>query len=492
MHALFGARTVRGHRELSVTMKMRSHRLVIVTVTLLAVLGVCGTAYAMYFSDRALPRTMVGGIPVSGMTRDEVAEVVRERFADVSVVVQSGISAPRRERLDDLGYTLDVEGTVGEVFAAQKTGASYATALVAPRSVDVVLHTDPSVLGALADELVEATGGRGSDATVRQVTGTRPFVVTPAVIGKAVVMQSLRDAVATAGTELRSTTATVQFVDNPPRVTTARAQSVADRANALVASKVTLSDGTNTHRASLVRKAAWVKIPYTDGVPGMPRVKAARVRAWVQSVAKDAMVEPVDGLRYVSSGGRVLRVVTQARAGRAVSNAKDVATAAVQALTRNTDYRGELSYRKVAATWANRTVAVGAEWLAYPAAPGEKWIDVNLGRHTITAYVGARVVKGPVPMVNGAPATPTAVGTFHVYSKNPLMTMRGFNADGTRYAVQNVPWSSFFYAGYALHGAPWRSSFGYSASHGCVNLPVGVAKWVYGWAPIGTPVVSHY
>ncbi len=473
-------------------MKTRSHLLVIVTVMLLVVLGGSGTAYATYFSDRALPRTTVGGLSVSGMTRDEVAEVVRERFADVSVIVQTGVSAPRHERLDDLGYTLDVDGTVSEVFAAQKSWASYATSLVTPRSVDVVLQTDSSVLGALADELVERAGGMGTDATVRRAKGKKPFVVTPAVIGKAVVMESLRDAVATAGRGLRSTTATVEFVDNSPPVTTARAQSVADRANALVARKVTVSDGNNKHSASLVRKAAWVKIPYTDGVPGMPRVKAAEVQAWVKSLAQDAKVEPFDGLRYVSSGGRVLRVVTQARAGRAVSNAKDVAAAAVQAMTTNEDYRGKFSYRKVAPTWTDRTVAVGAEWLAYPAAPGEKWIDVNLGRHTMTAYVGASVVMGPVSMVNGAPATPTVVGTFHVYTKNPLMTMRGFNADGTRYAVPNVPWSSFFYNGYALHGAPWRSSFGYSDSHGCVNLPVDVARWVYGWATIGTPVASHY
>ncbi len=94
-------------------------------------------------------------------------------------------------------------------------------------------------------------------------------------------------------------------------------------------------------------------------------------------------------------------------------------------------------------------------------------------------------------MVDGAPKTPTVVGTFRVYHKNPLMTMRGFNDDGTRYETPNVPSSSFFHRGYALHGAPWRSSYGYSASHGCINLPVDVARWVYGWATIGTPVVSH-
>ena len=95
-------------------------------------------------------------------------------------------------------------------------------------------------------------------------------------------------------------------------------------------------------------------------------------------------------------------------------------------------------------------------------------------------------------MVNGAAETPTVVGTFHVYSKNPLMTMRGNNADGTGTRPRTCPGVSFFHRGYALHGAPWRSTFGYSGSHGCVNLPVGVAKWVYDFAPIGTPVVTHY
>lgn len=472
-------------------MRTRRHPLAIATGALLVVLVGCGTAYAMHYSDRALPRTSVAGTPVSGLTRDEVAAVLRERFAGVSVTLLTGSSAPRHARLDDLGYTLDVEATVGDVLAAPRSWASLATALVAPRRVDVAMRTDPSVLASVADELVEQADGRASDATVRRTKGAAPFAVTPAVIGTAVVMPSLRDAVAAAGRELRSATVTVEFTASPPRVSTEHAQSVADRANALVGRTVTVSDGTATHRPSLARRAAWLEIPYADGVPGMPRVTAAKVRAWVTSLARDARVEPRRGLRYVSSGGRVLRVVTHARAGRAVSNATDVAAAAVRALTRNKDYRGRLAYRKVAATWTNRTVAVGAERLAYPAAPGEKWLDVNLGRHTITAYRGATVVKGPVAMVNGAPETPTAVGTFHVYAKRPLMTMRGFNADGTRYAVENVPWSSFFHAGYALHGAPWRSSFGYAASHGCVNLPVAVARWVYGWAPIGTPVASH-
>jgi lipoprotein-anchoring transpeptidase ErfK/SrfK len=49
----------------------------------------------------------------------------------------------------------------------------------------------------------------------------------------------------------------------------------------------------------------------------------------------------------------------------------------------------------------------------------------------------------------------------------------------------------YFYSGYALHGAYWHNNFGHPMSHGCVNLPVDVSKWMFEWAPIGTMVVSH-
>ena len=57
----------------------------------------------------------------------------------------------------------------------------------------------------------------------------------------------------------------------------------------------------------------------------------------------------------------------------------------------------------------------------------------------MTAYVGAKVVYGPIKMVNGSDHKPTVVGTFHVYYKRELQTMRGSNADGTKYETPDVP-----------------------------------------------------
>ena len=35
---------------------------------------------------------------------------------------------------------------------------------------------------------------------------------------------------------------------------------------------------------------------------------------------------------------------------------------------------------------------------------------------------------------------------------------------------------------HALHGTYWHNNFGMPMSHGCVNLPLDVAAWLYDWA----------
>ncbi len=472
-------------------MKTRGKMLLTAVVAVPMVLGGAGTAYAAHFQDRALPGSTLGGAPVAGLTRDEVAEVVRQRAGDVTVTLGTGADT-RTEHLADLGYTVDVDATVDAVFAANRSWSSYATSLVSSRDVDAVLRTDTDTTAGVVAELVVQAGKAGKDAGVKLGPGKTSFVVVPAAPGKTVVPESFQDVVAVAARDLRSATTTVRFRDTVPSVTTAEAQEVADRANALVGRTVTVADGDDEHSASKAVKASWVTIPKTEGELGTPTLKAAAVRSWVDGVAEDAQVDPSAGVRNVGASGTVRVVVTPARNGKVVSNAAHVATAVTKALSAGRSYEGDFEFRTLPAGWTDRRVAAGAENLAYPAARGEKWIDVNLSKHTMTAYVGADVVQGPIAMVNGAAATPTVVGTFHVYHKNPMMTMRGDNADGSRYETPDVPWVSFFHRGYALHGAPWRSSFGYPGSHGCVNLPVGVAKWVYDFAPIGTPVTTHF
>jgi lipoprotein-anchoring transpeptidase ErfK/SrfK len=475
-------------------MRARTKVLITAAVAVPLVLAGAGTAYATHYQDRALPGSTLAGVPVSGMTRDEVASVVRQRAAAVTITVDTG-EVTRTAHLADLGYDVDVEPTVDAVFDANESWSSYARSLVSSRDVDAVLRVDPARTQKVVTDLITGAGKAGTDAGVKLAPTKKSFVVVPAVQGKSFAASSFQDVVAAAARGLRSAETTVQFVDAVPAVTTAAAQAVADQANALVARTVKVSDGEEEHAAARNTKASWVTIPLTEGALGAPSVDAVKVRAWVRKVAKGVDETPTAGVRNVNASGSVKQVVTPAKDGAVVTNADALATSAVAALTAGKSYTGSFTKRVVPATWTQRPVAAGAERLAYHATNGEKWIDVNLSKHTMTAYVGAKVVYGPIKMVNGSDLKPTVVGTFKVYIKREVQTMRGSNADGTKYETPDVPYISYFHNGFALHGAPWRSSFGYAGtrgSHGCVNLPVPVAKWVFDFAPIGTPVVTRH
>jgi len=120
---------------------------------------------------------------------------------------------------------------------------------------------------------------------------------------------------------------------------------------------------------------------------------------------------------------------------------------------------------------------------------GPKWIDVNVNTQTMIAFEGQTPVLS-TRMSSGTARHPTVLGMYRVYLKYQSQTMRG-GEGAERYEIPGVPWVMYFYSGYALHGAWWHTNFGTPVSHGCVNLPTNIAKWMYEWAPIGTLVLSH-
>ncbi len=119
-----------------------------------------------------------------------------------------------------------------------------------------------------------------------------------------------------------------------------------------------------------------------------------------------------------------------------------------------------------------------------PASSG-RWIDVNVRTQRVTAYEGNRAVYS-VPASTGIARYPTILGRFRVYVK-----LRSTRMTGPGYDLPNVPYTMYYYKGYAVHGAYWHNNFGHPMSHGCVNLRPSDAKWFYNFASVGTPVVVH-
>jgi peptidoglycan hydrolase-like protein with peptidoglycan-binding domain len=78
-------------------------------------------------------------------------------------------------------------------------------------------------------------------------------------------------------------------------------------------------------------------------------------------------------------------------------------------------------------------------------------------------------------------------GTYPVYLRYKVTTMRGTNPDGSKYVDPGIPWVSYFNGGDALHGFV-RASYGFPQSDGCVEMPPSHAEAVFPYTPIGTLV----
>jgi len=87
----------------------------------------------------------------------------------------------------------------------------------------------------------------------------------------------------------------------------------------------------------------------------------------------------------------------------------------------------------------------------------------------------------------GIPQAPTAPGTYPVYARYLVTTMKGKNPNGTPYSDPGIPWVSYFNGGDALHGFI-RSSYGFPQSLGCVEMTYANAQTMFPLTPLGTLV----
>jgi hypothetical protein len=122
---------------------------------------------------------------------------------------------------------------------------------------------------------------------------------------------------------------------------------------------------------------------------------------------------------------------------------------------------------------------------------GEHWIEINLSAQYLIAWEGD-VPVNETYVSTGRPGFDTPTGTYFINSKIDSQDMEGI-LGGEYYNVPAVPWVMYFTdVGHAIHGAYWHANFGWVMSHGCVNLPMDFAEWLYYWADYGTRVEIHY
>lgn len=122
----------------------------------------------------------------------------------------------------------------------------------------------------------------------------------------------------------------------------------------------------------------------------------------------------------------------------------------------------------------------------------DKLITVDTGSQMLTAWQDGKI-QHQTKVSTGMKLTPTIKGGYKIYLKYPVKDMKGPSPykniyPSGKYHIKNVPNIMYFYQGYAIHGAYWHNNFGRPASHGCVNVPLASAKWLFDFASLGTRV----
>lgn len=118
---------------------------------------------------------------------------------------------------------------------------------------------------------------------------------------------------------------------------------------------------------------------------------------------------------------------------------------------------------------------------------------VDLSEQRASFFAADGTVLASFAVSTGAPATPTPLGRFRVWRKNP-----------STFPVSDpsvrMAWMSNFRRGVGFHGIPYRTRDGVrqplwtplgvrGVSHGCVRMRDSDARWVFEHLPIGALVV---
>ena len=184
------------------------------------------------------------------------------------------------------------------------------------------------------------------------------------------------------------------------------------------------------------------------------------------------------------------RSVKPGSRGRAVRALQDRLKAFGYVIGKHGSYDGRteravLAFRKVTGL-ARTTVADKTFFRALAAGKGAfrvrhpshgRHVEADISRQVLVLIGSGGKVQRIYPTSTGTGGTPTILGTYRVYRKDPGTNAKGMVA------------SSYFIRGYAIHG--YHSVPIFNASHGCLRVPIPDAYPIFSWIQMGTIVDTY-
>ena len=233
-------------------------------------------------------------------------------------------------------------------------------------------------------------------------------------------------------------------------------------------------------------RSGWVSASYLTAPPPLPKLQVAD---WDLSVWQGAALEETNVRREPTTKSTIVETLEYS------------APVTVSEWLRGEEvFEGADMWAKVgtARYVYSRNVGRNAPVLPTPLLPDSpswgKWIDVSLIQQLLTTYDGATPLR-TFEVTTGMAGWETPPGFYTILSRvaNETMTSGAIGAEN-HYRLDDVLFTQYFTdRGHALHFAWWRTkeTIGRPGSHGCINLLLEDARYLWDWAEIGTPISIH-
>jgi vancomycin resistance protein YoaR len=437
--------------------------------------------FGAFYLDRIYPGVEVAGVQLSHLTQPEASSRLAATVSDYNLRINVA-GRTEKAKPEQLGLKFDVEATVD---MAMQRGRYFALIplwglrdSMGPTGLRYAYNVDQGKLKAYVSKIAGENSAAPVDATIKVVDG-KPQVVAD-VVGVGIDQDRLAELVDMAVAE-QLPEIKVEATEIAAAIRAKDITGNLQEAEKLLSASIILTYQGKQFSPSRSTVGDWLVFA-KDGAQLKTGIDEAKVKSYVASIAKS--IDQASKQRLINVLNGKVQGEEPGKDGLAVVQ-PDVVAKLVEGI-RSGGLKLELPTRPVAfKTVYNRSVNLDFG----------RYIEINLSLQRLWAYEDHKTVYESA-ITSGATGAgyPTVTGLFDIYSKARNRNLNGY-AIGYNYNVFVQYWMPFS-GNYGMHDASWRSNFGgpdyyYNGSHGCVNMPLESAAWIYNWADVGTPVWVH-
>ncbi len=444
-------------------------------VVLSVLLGLLMILFGLYagiskrYETVFLPGTTLNGLDVSGMNLSQAERVLQDSQEDYALTITERDSVTETIT----GEQIDLSMVFGNALAeglAQQNHWSWPLAVFGSRSFPVEAEVTYSYDTAKLTEAISHLKCMNSAASTpprdaylsgfNAETGGVEVVqeVQGNLVDQSILLPAIQDAIATMKTsldleELDCYVKPAVTADDPAL------QAKAKQLNEYLGTKITYQMGKDKIEITGRQLVEWLSFDDEGNVS----LNNEKVTAFVRQLAHDYNTIYANRTFKTSSGKEI--TVEGGDYGWWMNEPEEVEQLSAQILNKESGTREPVWRQKAAVLGAGGSGDIGGTY-----------VEVNLTAQHIYFYKDGKLVLESDCVTGKNDGTPT--GTYSFTYKERYATLKGEN-----YSSPVSFWMPFS-GNVGLHDATWRTQFGgnlYQAggSHGCVNLPIKTAKYIY-------------